>query len=422
MSYWVTTIHFVGNYKRDVFYKARTMAGVNIFISSTCYDLSQVRQNLRDFISGLGHNPMMSEQNDFPIDPQLDNWENCINAVKKYADIFVLIIGNRYGAVGETGKSITNTEYLTAVQKGIPIYTFSLKKMTTLLPMWERNPDADYSHAVDNPKIFEFLADVRKKSGRWNFEFDNAQDIIDTLRKQLSILFQNSLELRKRIVSSPYKDLYGKVSSKALNIIMQKEEEYDVKFFMQVMQDGITECHDLKNDYQYSIILKPLHERRNLSDFFFWLDRKVDEMWSYIDSLHNLSDAFKAFYKENSDESDLRGLHYVASTYVEFYANLLRWGTSVKGMVVPKECKHLMEILSGMPSPIIEEMEKYPIESMKKIAVCIEKSKKGTIEKGDMIQFPFKIDIPDSFLTEYKKELNRIEEQFRNRKEAICEP
>ncbi|MBQ8709219.1 MAG: DUF4062 domain-containing protein, partial [Bacteroidaceae bacterium] len=73
------------------------MAGVNIFISSTCYDLSQVRQDLRDFISGLGHTPMMSEQNDFPIDPQLDNWENCINAVKKYADIFVLIIGNRYG-------------------------------------------------------------------------------------------------------------------------------------------------------------------------------------------------------------------------------------------------------------------------------------------------------------------------------------
>ena len=246
--------------------------------------------------------------------------------------------------------------------------------------------------------------------------------LADTLRKQLSILFHNSLELRKRIVASPYEDLYGKVSSKALNIIMQKEEEYDVKFFMQVMQDGISECRDLKNDYQYSIILRPLHERRNLNDFFFWLDRKVDEMLSYIDSLHNLSDAFKTFYKKNSDESDLRGLHYVASTYVEFYANLLKWGASVKGMVVPKECKHLMEILSGMPSLIIEEMEKYPIESMKKVAVCIEKSKIGTLEKGDMIQFPFKIDIPDSFLTEYKKELNRIEEQFRNRKEANCEP
>lgn len=59
-------------------------ANLNIFVSSTCYDLSQIRKDLRDFITGLGHNPILSEQNDFPIDPQIDNWENCINAVKDY--------------------------------------------------------------------------------------------------------------------------------------------------------------------------------------------------------------------------------------------------------------------------------------------------------------------------------------------------
>jgi len=32
------------------------------------YDLSQVRQDLRDFISGLGHTPMMSEQKSEIID------------------------------------------------------------------------------------------------------------------------------------------------------------------------------------------------------------------------------------------------------------------------------------------------------------------------------------------------------------------
>ena len=356
-------------------------ANLNIFVSSTCYDLSQIRKDLRDFITGLGHNPILSEQNDFPIDPQLDNWENCINAVKDFADIFVLIIGNKYGSVGETGKSITNTEYLTAVQKGIPIYTFSLKQMTTILPLWERNPDADFSDVVDNKQIFKFLVDVRKKSGRWNFEFESAQDIMDTLRKQLSILFRNSLGLRKKIVSSPYEDLYSKISSKALNIIMQKEENYDIKFFMQVMLDGIIECRELKNDYLYSILLKPLHERRNLGELFFWIDNKFDELKSYIDSLHKLSDAFTTFYKDNDDESDLRGLYYVASTYIEFYANLLKWGVSVKGMAVPKDCRHLMEILSGMPSSIIDEMEKFPIDSMKKIAVCTEKSKKEQSRK-----------------------------------------
>ena len=49
------------------------MAGVNIFISSTCYDLSQVRPDLRDFISGLGYNPMMSEQKSFPNNPVIRN-------------------------------------------------------------------------------------------------------------------------------------------------------------------------------------------------------------------------------------------------------------------------------------------------------------------------------------------------------------
>lgn len=392
-------------------------ANLNIFVSSTCYDLSQIRKDLRDFITGLGHNPILSEQNDFPIDPQLDNWENCINAVKDFADIFVLIIGNKYGSVGETGKSITNTEYLTAVQKGIPIYTFSLKQMTTILPLWERNPDADFSDIVDNKQIFKFLVDVRKKSGRWNFEFESAQDIMDTLRKQLSILFRNSIELRKKIVSSPYEDLYSKISSKSLNIIMQKEENYDIKFFMQVISDGIIDCRELKNDYLYSILLKPLHERRNLGELFLWIDNKFDELKSYIDSLHKLSDAFTTFYKDNDDESDLRGLYYVASTYIEFYANLLKWGVSVKGMAVPKDCRHLMEILSGMPSSIIDEMEKFPIDSMKKIAVCTEKSKKGTIEKDDMIQFPFAIVIQEDVIKEYKQELDRIEKQYKSKKE-----
>ena len=390
-------------------------ANINIFVSSTCYDLSQIRKDLRDSITSWGHNPILSEQNDFPIDPQLDNWENCINAVKNYADIFILIIGEKSGSTGKTGKSITNTEYLTAVQKGIPIYTFTSKRMVTLLDAWKLNPSAKLSEGIDNNDVFEFINDVRSKSGRWNFEYEAAQDIIDTLRKQLSILFRNSLELRKKIVSSPYEDLYSKISNKALNIIMQKEESYDIKFFMQVMMDGINDCRDYKNDYHYSIILKPLQECRNYNELVFWIERKFDELKSFIVSLHKLSEAFMVFYKENDDESDLRGLHYVANTFVEFYVNLLNWGTSVKGVIVPDECTKVMDVLSDMPSSIISEMEKYPKEAMKKIPICIEKLKNGTIKKGDLIQFPFEMDIPQSLIFKYKQELDELETKVKNR-------
>lgn len=389
---------------------------VNIFISSTCYDLSQIRKDLCEFLIGLGHNPILSEQNGFPIDPRLDNWENCINAVKKYADVFVLIIGSKYGNVRDTGMSITNIEYLTAIQKGIPIYTFALKEMTTLLPLWERNPTADFSHVVDNNKVFEFLADVRKKSGLWNFEFETAQDIMETLRKQLSILFQNTLELRKKIVSSPYEDLYSRISSKALNIIMQKKEGYDAMFFMQVMNDGIKEYSDLKNDYNYSIILKPINERRNFYDLMDWLEDKINQMESYITSLRRLSKTFPKFYKENDDDSDLYGLYYVASTYAEFYAIFLKWGIAIKGMIVPNECKKLMEVLAEMPSSIIKEMEKYPVEAMEKIPLCVEKYNMGKLEKKDMILFPFDIDIPKDIISAYKKELDRLQSLIEEKK------
>lgn len=35
-----------------------------------------------------------------------------------------------------------------------------------------------------------------------------------------------------------------------------------------------------------------------------------------------------------------------------------------------------------------------------------------------MIQFPFKMDIPDNFLTEFTEEFNRIKEQLLNKKKT----
>ncbi len=93
------------------------MQKLNIFISSTCYDLSQIRADLFDFITEIGHLPILSEYENFPINPSINTIDNCIEAVKKNADLFVLIVGNRYGSVIESGKSITNTEFLAAKKK-----------------------------------------------------------------------------------------------------------------------------------------------------------------------------------------------------------------------------------------------------------------------------------------------------------------
>jgi hypothetical protein len=66
------------------------------FVSSTCYDLSQVRADLKDFLSDLGFEPLLSEISSFPVNPHSTTIENCVNAVKERADIFVLLLPNKW--------------------------------------------------------------------------------------------------------------------------------------------------------------------------------------------------------------------------------------------------------------------------------------------------------------------------------------
>ena len=133
------------------------MNQLNIFVSSTCYDLSQIREDLSDFIINNGHFSILSEHDKFPINPQKNTIENCINIVKENADILILIVGNRYGSLIETGKSITNTEFITAMHKGIPIFVFIDKKTLTAFSIWKENKNGDFSKFVDSTKIFEFI-------------------------------------------------------------------------------------------------------------------------------------------------------------------------------------------------------------------------------------------------------------------------
>ena len=86
----------------------------SIFISSTCYDLKQLRADLHSYVEQAGFEPVLSEYPTFPVDPDETAIENCRKMVESRADIFVLVVGGRYGSLTEQGKSVTNLEYLSA--------------------------------------------------------------------------------------------------------------------------------------------------------------------------------------------------------------------------------------------------------------------------------------------------------------------
>ncbi|MDV2488919.1 DUF4062 domain-containing protein [Acinetobacter johnsonii] len=100
------------------------MAKPRIFVSSTYYDLKHIRASLSLFIDSLGYESILFEKGQiaFVSDDPLDI--SCYREAAS-ADIFVLIIGGRYGS--ETSEvpiksksqytdynSITHKEYETA--------------------------------------------------------------------------------------------------------------------------------------------------------------------------------------------------------------------------------------------------------------------------------------------------------------------
>jgi hypothetical protein len=183
------------------------MARPRVFVSSTYYDLKHLRASLEDFIDSFGYESVLSEKGNIAYIPEQPLDESCYREVG-YTDIFVLIVGGRYGAEksesrGETPKSfferydsITKSEYLSAVRRDIPIYIMIEKSVYADYETYLKNKDnssIDYAH-VDSVNIFhlidEILARPRNNPIR---QFDKYSDIEEWLKEQWAGLFREKL-------------------------------------------------------------------------------------------------------------------------------------------------------------------------------------------------------------------------------------
>ena len=183
------------------------MSGLKVMVSSTCFRLEQIRKDLEAFIEEMGYEPLLSDSRKLAPPPGLSKTDTCKWLVAN-ADIFVLIIGDRYGSTDrETGKSITNVEYDEAFRRGMPIYTFvmqrvwdarptyeSLKRMVNSGSLDKEGLSQALQGVVEDARVFDFVSRVDgAKRDSWMHQFTEAKDITDRLKKCWSTLFQDML-------------------------------------------------------------------------------------------------------------------------------------------------------------------------------------------------------------------------------------
>lgn len=179
------------------------MAKPRVFISSTFYDLKQVRADLKIFIEGLGYTTVDNNQGDIPYgkDEELDKY--CYKEISNI-DIFVSIIGGRFGSESSSinNASISQAELKTALANNKQIYIFIDKNVLAEYETYLLNKDNDnvkYKH-IDDIRIYKFIEEIKGLKINNNIaSFETTSDIIKYLREQFAGLFQNLLENQNRV-------------------------------------------------------------------------------------------------------------------------------------------------------------------------------------------------------------------------------
>jgi hypothetical protein len=147
------------------------MAIPRVFVSSTCYDLRYIRENLKFFIKNMGFEPILSEEGSVYYDPSLNVQDACLAEVPN-CQLFVLVIGGRYGNVFKKNQeSIVNYEYREAIKTKIPVFALVEQQVHYEYRVYlknKENRDVDHTKitypGVNSTKIFEFMAEVEGKA------------------------------------------------------------------------------------------------------------------------------------------------------------------------------------------------------------------------------------------------------------------
>lgn len=173
------------------------MAKPRVFISSTYYDLKQTREDIANFLSSLGYEPVRNEEGSIAYGSEKELQEYCYKEIHN-VDILISIIGGRYGSEANDKQwSVSNKELLTALEDEKQVYIFIDKNVASEFRTYQKNrniENIEYCY-VDNPKIYEFVERVNSLKRNNNIKtFETSADIQHYLKEQLAGLFHSLME------------------------------------------------------------------------------------------------------------------------------------------------------------------------------------------------------------------------------------
>jgi hypothetical protein len=174
---------------------------MKVFISSTCYDLIDLRAELEHFFRQAGVSAILSDSltSEFQVTPDQNSIETCLVNVRE-CDVFLIVLSKRYGpTLGGNGfpdVSATHLEYREAVKHKKAIYMYVRDHLEADYSIWKKNsedPKLKLSWCTDplDRRIFKILKEHRtlaEDKNNWLHIFGNSVE----LKARLEIDFREA--------------------------------------------------------------------------------------------------------------------------------------------------------------------------------------------------------------------------------------
>jgi hypothetical protein len=223
----------------------------NIFISSTILDLHHLRDSIRDTISDLGYNPIMSDYGDIGYLPTDSAEESCYLAIKD-CQLAVFIVAKRYGYISSNGLSVTHNEFKTARKNRIPVIFLVDEEILSYKKVYDATELKSKSSIIfpgmETPnKVFELVKEFSESEiNNGLITYTTVSSAKINIKKQLAHIVGDLLRKQFDPIQNEIKDILTEITT--LKHILLKKEKDVAKVFSVAFRELLdSENDDLRN-------------------------------------------------------------------------------------------------------------------------------------------------------------------------------
>lgn len=239
---------------------------LQVFVSSACHELRDLRAAVRTWLVNFGIKPMLSNEIGFPHVSGATPCVSCLRVLEE-CQLVIGIVDRRYGTAVENwgpypynGLSPTHAELRHALSRGKRLLLFVHRDTMAVYEQWQKTKSAFVEDKLENGLQVETLRLIeelkRREPEPWIREFEDVTDIIKCL--QADLVNQVYLGLQEE------EERNADVAGYLLNRIYEAAPEVRSKIESKLSPERVAHLEELKR--QLLVLEEQTQRERTISD------------------------------------------------------------------------------------------------------------------------------------------------------------